>query len=238
VTADSLSFGVSGDQQVGYAGVGGIPHASLWIGTAASWVDLTPVSATGNSYAYGVERGQQVGSTTVMAIHNVFHASLWSGTAASWVDLNPAGPTESEAFGVSGGQQVGRTAVAGGGGDDHASTWTGTAASWVDLHAFVPAGFARSVALSISNDPCVISIAGYGYNTITGREEALLWTRPKADFDGDGNIGTDTDIAAFFACLGGSCCAHCLTADFNNDGNIGTDADIEAFFLVLAGGGC
>jgi hypothetical protein len=61
-----------------------------------------------------------------------------------------------------------------------------------------------------------------------------------ADFNCDGDIGTDADIEAFFACLAGSCpgapCAS--TADFNGDGDIGTDADIEAFFRVLAGGSC
>jgi hypothetical protein len=61
-----------------------------------------------------------------------------------------------------------------------------------------------------------------------------------ADFDGDGDTGTDADIEAFFACLAGNCCAACwhLGADFNGDGDVGTDADIEAFFRVLAGGDC
>ncbi len=61
-----------------------------------------------------------------------------------------------------------------------------------------------------------------------------------ADFDGDGDTGTDADIEAFFACLAGSCCATCwqLGADFNGDGDVGTDADIESFFRVLAGGEC
>jgi len=61
-----------------------------------------------------------------------------------------------------------------------------------------------------------------------------------ADFNCDGDVGTDADIEAFFACLGGNCpnvpCAS--NADFNGDGDTGTDADIEAFFRVLGGGGC
>jgi hypothetical protein len=61
-----------------------------------------------------------------------------------------------------------------------------------------------------------------------------------ADFDCDGDVGTDADITAFFACLAGNCppppCSG--TADFNGDGDLGTDADIEAFFRVLAGGPC
>ena len=61
-----------------------------------------------------------------------------------------------------------------------------------------------------------------------------------ADFDGDGDTGTDADIEAFFACLAGNCCATCYAggADFNADGDTGTDADIESFFRVLAGGDC
>jgi hypothetical protein len=61
-----------------------------------------------------------------------------------------------------------------------------------------------------------------------------------ADFDCDGDVGTDADIESFFACLAGSCpSAPCMsTADFNGDGDVGTDADIEAFFRVLAGGAC
>ncbi len=59
-----------------------------------------------------------------------------------------------------------------------------------------------------------------------------------ADFNNDGDSGTDQDIEAFFACLAGNCCPLCQSADFNADGDTGTDADIEAFFRVLAGGNC
>ncbi|HYE62790.1 MAG TPA: DVUA0089 family protein [Phycisphaerales bacterium] len=60
------------------------------------------------------------------------------------------------------------------------------------------------------------------------------------DFNGDGDSGTDQDIEAFFACLGGSCCPTCWSggADFNGDGDTGTDQDIEAFFRVLGGNPC
>jgi hypothetical protein len=59
------------------------------------------------------------------------------------------------------------------------------------------------------------------------------------DFNGDGDVGTDSDIENFFSCLGGDCCSSCPpNADFNCDGDVGTDADIESFFRVLAGGSC
>jgi hypothetical protein len=80
-----------------------------------------------------------------------------------------------------------------------------------------------------------------GYTIVTGT--GIDWTNPytpcgNADFDGDGDSGTDADIEAFFACLGGNCCLTCGSADFDGDGDSGTDADIEAFFSVLGGGGC
>jgi hypothetical protein len=59
-----------------------------------------------------------------------------------------------------------------------------------------------------------------------------------ADFNNDGDFGTDQDIEAFFGCLGGFCCPTCQSGDFNGDGDFGTDQDIEAFFRVLAGGAC
>ena len=67
---------------------------------------------------------------------------------------------------------------------------------------------------------------------------AAALTVNTADFNGDGDIGTDADIEAFFACLGGNCCPTCGSADLNADGDTGTDADIESFFRVLGGGSC
>ncbi|HYE62728.1 MAG TPA: hypothetical protein VD997_12100 [Phycisphaerales bacterium] len=60
------------------------------------------------------------------------------------------------------------------------------------------------------------------------------------DYNGDGDAGTDQDIEAFFACLGGNCCDTCFCqgSDFNGDGDFGTDQDIEAFFRVLGGNPC
>jgi hypothetical protein len=103
------------------------------------------------------------------------HASLWSGTAASWVDLSPPGSTDSYAYGSEDGQQVGYAFI---GGINRASLWDGTAASWFDLSAFLPLGFTHSYAWDISSDATTIYISGFGFNTLTGQTEALLWTRP------------------------------------------------------------
>ncbi|MDQ2987241.1 MAG: hypothetical protein M3R13_11095 [Armatimonadota bacterium] len=156
-SSQSVAYGVSGGQQVGYAyGF----RASLWSGTAESWVDLHPAVAT-ESNARCVGDGQQVGYARV---DDVRRASLWSGTAGSWVNLNPAGATYSEAHGVGGGQQVGRADV---GSVGRASLWSGTAGSWVDLH---PAGASQSTAYGVDGGKQV------GWVILGGVQRASLWT--------------------------------------------------------------
>ncbi|HYE61794.1 MAG TPA: trypsin-like peptidase domain-containing protein [Phycisphaerales bacterium] len=59
-----------------------------------------------------------------------------------------------------------------------------------------------------------------------------------ADFNHDGDTGTDQDIEAFFATLGGNPCPTCGSVDMDGDGDVGTDQDIEAFFRVLGGHSC
>ncbi len=106
----------------------------------------------------------------------------------------------------------------------------------------VPFAFPLPNAMLIDYDATVL-LPGPIANTsldFFGGADAPVVAPPcgSADFNGDGDIGTDADIEAFFACLAGICCETCGTADFNGDGDIGTDADIEAFFRVLAGGAC
>lgn len=56
------------------------------------------------------------------------------------------------------------------------------------------------------------------------------------DYNGDGDVSTDADIAAFFACLRGDCCPTCASTDFDGDGSPGSDADVVAFFRAFSGG--
>jgi hypothetical protein len=102
-------------------------------------------------------------------------------------------------------------------------------------------------AQSINAPDCQQSLSPPGGYSPQGQDVAfvLIGTTGapgcgSADFDCDGDVGTDADIEAFFACLGGNCPAPPCTsnADFNGDGDVGTDADIEAFFRVLGGGTC
>lgn len=86
--ASSIAQSASGSRQAGLAVVGPWAHASLWSGSAASWIDLNPAAAA-ESIAYAVNGSTQVGVAT---IDGVEHASLWSGSASSRVDLRPACP--------------------------------------------------------------------------------------------------------------------------------------------------
>lgn len=225
--SSSVAYAASGAQQAGFANFGGFTHASLWSGTAASWIDLHPAGAQ-SSVAYAVGGSQQAGSTNpggsnsyaslwngtaaswvdlsqglpsavfgttgsqqvgyVQSFMNL--ASLWSGTAASWVDLSPVGSTGSVATAAAGSLQVGYVSL---NSPLRASLWSGTAASWVNLHAFVPAEFSDSVAMGISLEGNTTYVCGRGFNTATGRDEALLWT-----------LSVPEPSAAALLCLGGA----------------------------------
>jgi hypothetical protein len=95
---------------------------------------------------------------------------------------------------------------------------------------------------ALSPDGTRLYVAGYkriaGHGHLFAFDTGLGAPCGGADFDGAGDSGTDTAIEAFFACLGGNCCATCGDADFDGDGDTATDADIETFFRVLAGGAC
>ena len=180
----SVAFATSGTQQAGWTFFDNERHACAWGGSSASMVDLNPAGAT-QSKAVATNGWQQVGWAVV---DGETHASLWSTSAVSWVDLNPAGSTHSEATAISGSIQAGWANV---GGLPGACVWSGSPDSWVDLHGLLSAEFERSFARAISTDGDSLYIAGHGFNTITNRNEALLWTRPlpcPADLDSDGDF--------------------------------------------------
>jgi hypothetical protein len=120
-------------------------------------------------------------------------------------------------------------------------------------------GGSYHIALTgVSGTPCVGSCCTNSTCNVTSQADCAavggFWTAGgtctgpascppvcgSADFNCDGDVGTDSDIEAFFACLSGSCPGlPCISnADFNGDGDVGTDGDIEAFFRVLGGGSC
>jgi hypothetical protein len=85
--ANSYASDTDGLQQVGRASVAGLTtRASLWTGTASSWVDLGPAGAT-NCDATGVRDGRQVGVVTPQG-QTRSRASIWAGVPESWGDLH------------------------------------------------------------------------------------------------------------------------------------------------------
>ncbi len=157
----SWAIGVGDGGQVGFATVDGDDHASLWNGSANSWVDLNPTGAD-RSQARSVDGSQQIGTATV---DGLWRASLWSGTATSWVDLTPywAGATQSVGSGSGGGVQVGYAIVDG---VQRASLWIDTAESWVDLH---PSGATGSYIKDTDG------VAQAGEASVGGSCRASLW---------------------------------------------------------------
>jgi hypothetical protein len=175
--------------------------------------------------AYGVSGDRQVGFAN---IGGVDRAGLWSGSASSWVSLHPAGASASEADGVFEGQQVGFARI---GGVRRAGVWSGTAASWVDLHALLPSGYTESGAQCIWRDGHITYVAGYGFNSMTARFEALLWTEAvtptcAVDTNNDGIVNSDD----FFVFLTGYFGLQPF-ADFNHDALINSS---DFFDFVLA----
>jgi hypothetical protein len=118
------------------------------------------------------------------------------------------------------------------------NTFTGT----ITVPAGAAAGARRMRAVltyALTPVPCPTA-AAFTYGNIEDYTINVGSGCGTADFNCDGDTGTDADIEAFFACLAGNCpAAPCANnADFNADGDTGTDSDIEAFFRVLAGGNC
>lgn len=150
--------GVHGTQQVGLFG----SQASLWTGSASSWIDL------GAGSVNATDGFQQVGRT----ING--HAALWTGSAASLVDLHPDGYALSVASGVDGNLQCGSASHSI---STYACLWAGTA----DSISFLAAPFSTSttVALDIDDD----QVVGYYRSLFTSTNHACLWINQAQGID-------------------------------------------------------
>lgn len=176
----SIAFGIHAGQQVGStrSAFDAPDRAAMWNGDAASYMDLHPdMLITHGSSARATDGAQQVGWTRDTDTQRT-NAALWSGTSDSWVNLHPLFAQISIASAVDAGYQVGfvqtdeifdETRVA--------ALWNGTADSFVDLHQFLSGDFLYSSAQGIVVSGDTIVISGTGFNSVTGREEALLWVR-------------------------------------------------------------
>lgn len=212
----SQAHGADGEQQVGVtvADASAPNHAALWSGSSSSWVDLHPADATW-SWARAVDDGQQVGW---IFLDGVGHASLWNGTAESWVDLTPEGATESWGQDVHAGRQAGYARFDG---VYHAGIWSGSAESWEDISLALTGSWGNTYANGVWSDANTIYVVGSGFNVQSGRNEALLWSRPIAppapgDINGDGIVN-----AADLGVLLGAWGSNSTAADLDGDGVVG-----------------
>jgi probable HAF family extracellular repeat protein len=228
-----------GSTAVGFCTLGNTDRAWLW--TASGGMVLLPAAGTQTPYAAAAASGD--GSVVVgyTATRAPFKWTAAHGTEVLGV---LAGDTVCHAEGLSADGRVtvgnGQTATS-----SRALMWS-DAVGVVDLNAYLPTlgisltGWTLETASSISGDGQTIVGDGHHNGSAAAWVVHLGSGCGSADFNCDGDVGTDADIEAFFACISGLCppppCSS--DADFDGDGDVGTDADIEAFFRVLAGGVC
>lgn len=168
-------YGMANGQQVGVSyDENFVIEASMWSGTAASYVSLQPVGVE-LAVALCTDGVHQGGYATVPGQGQ--HAFMWSGTAASAVDMNPTGVSGSTINALNGMFQVGSFF------DDvtnktHARVWMGSADNSVDLQSFLPNDFISSEAtgLEVFNDH--VNIYGFGTKELGGDRLAVMWTQP------------------------------------------------------------
>jgi hypothetical protein len=166
-TTASIVYGLSATIQVGTATVGQ-PRASLWSGSAGSWVNLNPTGAS-SSTAAAVFGTQQAGYAF---LDGGTRAGIWTGSAASFIDLHPTGAFDSLAVATIGTQQGGYIHTSGTFAL-HAGLWSGTAGSFIDLH---PAGSSSSQVSSLS------ATQQGGSAVFFGQTQAGIWTGSSASW--------------------------------------------------------
>jgi hypothetical protein len=130
---NSLIYGSNDLQQVGVTS----GHASLWSGTAASFVDLHPLGSS-SSEAHAVSANHQFGWATDPTSSQP-SAAMWSGSAASYVNMNPPGAIASRITAAAGDLEGGSAAYNTTDGA-RAGIWSGSAGSFVSLHPGTPWG--------------------------------------------------------------------------------------------------
>jgi hypothetical protein len=221
--------GIDGDRQYGSlipVGGGNIWHAAMWTGTANSIVDVNPAGYTVSNILSAGD-GQAVGRVQT---DNGQHAALWAGGTAAAVELRREGWTSSTAVAAHDGVQVGSI-------PGKAALWIGSADTYVDLHAYTPAEFTSTTAEDVEVAPDgSIMVVGYGYNSLTEQQEALVWRSSSlpGDCTGDGSVDL-LDYEIFAACMAGpdggllpGC--SCFDADQQDDVDLADLSDFQNSF--------
>jgi uncharacterized membrane protein len=235
----STAHGMSGDGNVivGLALDGASTMRPFRWTAATGMVDISGGAFTGEARACNYD-----GTMIVGVNQSTSRAFLWTAQGGAAELPTIFGSLSSEALAISNDARI--VGIS----DGHACTWVKGGCGWVwevrpsNPYVYAP-GWTFTAARSADNGYTV----GLGTNPAGQTQGWYAWDPSPgpqcccgADFNCDGDVGTDADIQAFFDCLAGSCppppCPY--NADFNGDGDVGTDADIEAFLRVLAGGCC
>ena len=189
----SAALATDGVRQAGHRTIGAPGtqrvYATMWSGSAQSWVNLNP---QGNeiSIAYGIAGEVQVGMIKPLSASHITYAVLWRNTAESATLLHPPGWETSEAYATDGKQHVGfvkRTETQG-----RAAVWQDTGRRFVDLN---PYGYHLSYASGVSNGQQVGTAAFEG----NGGSGFGVWSRPSSGGGGSFHqavSATVPDIAA------------------------------------------
>lgn len=221
---DSVIISMSESVLGGMVVENGALRACKWVGPSATWMDLHPAGASASQV-------RAVWETTLVGeamFGGVYHAGMWTGGANTWVDLHPQGVTSSQAFGISADSQVGQIEKDG---KLEAVMWYGSVDSMINLHETLDPIYTYSSARSVWSSGGWTTVAGYGFNSARGCEEALLWTLGcRADFDGTGFVDTEDYTAFVLAFEMGE-----ESADFDMTGFVDVD-DFGAFVAAFENG--
>jgi len=165
----STARGVSNGVQVGdamFSTPAGLDEAaSLWQGTAGSWVNVTPAGAT-DAMLFAIDGNRYVG--VAESSTEPKRARLWQSISSDCVLLHPPAEAGSYGVGISGNQQVGNV-------DSNfvsrAALWSGTPESFIDLH---PSGASSSTAMA-TNGTEQVGQVNYGFSPEIWRRTAAMW---------------------------------------------------------------
>jgi len=156
-------------------------HATIWKGTAGSFIDLHPSDPLAESSGCLAIRGSQVvggvnyfnSPTTTVTTGK---ATVWNLETGTLTVLHPqrSGVFASRATATDGSRQAGVVTFTGNGGW-HASLWSGTSESWVDLH---PSSAFRS---SEVNGMDALFQVGEAVTTL-GKTRGALWQGTSTSF--------------------------------------------------------
>ena len=216
---------VEGNDQFGSVSLPfAVVQAAKWSGSAGSYVDMHPTWAS-NSTISDASDGQQVGTSNQWTDS---HALLWAGTPGSLIDLHPTGALKSSAVACDSGLQIG-SVIWEGQTTGTPVIWSGNALSVVEIAPTLPAQYSSFNVADIDvDDGGSVYLVGSAYNTISGRNEAMLLTSTPAptcvaDTNGDGVL-SPADFSAWVAAFN----TQAPACDQNIDGAC-TPADFSAW---------